>query len=260
MFHARPIAAVAANKSQNWFGYNQGSLERGTLFHSITASWVVPRASAHVSGEDEFSATWAGIGGGCVDAGCVVVDDSLIQAGTEQDVAANGAAHYSAWWEVLPGPSMTITGFAVRPGDQIFLSIVESPANSEVWTITLRNESRRETFRQTVPYSSSYASAEWIDEAPVVVGTDAGLAPLPDLTVTHFDQGTANGVNPHLTAAEEMQLIDSNGKVIGAPSAPDPEADGFNDCAWASWCSAPVTSSPAASLVYIRTRWVRVGG
>ena len=49
-----------------------------------------------------------------------------------------------------------------------------------------------------------------------------------------------------LAASEEMDLVDANGNVIGAPSAPDPEADGFNACAWASTCQAP-TNQPATA-------------
>ena len=54
-----------------------------------------------------------------------------------------------------------------------------------------------------------------------------------------FDLGTVNGHSANLTSSEEMQLIDSNSKVIGSPSAPDPDADGFNACTWATSCSAP---------------------
>src|SRR5437016_154851 len=99
-----------SNQSGNWFGYNQGTLEKGgTLFSSITGDWTVPAASQHTGGQDEYSSDWIGIGGGCVDAGCTVGDNTLIQTGTEQDVATNGAASYSAWWELIPGPSLDIS-------------------------------------------------------------------------------------------------------------------------------------------------------
>ena len=39
------------NESSNWFGYNQGTLEKGgTLFNSITGDWTVPTASSHTKG------------------------------------------------------------------------------------------------------------------------------------------------------------------------------------------------------------------
>ena len=79
---ARPLAHgdfihvtrhLNANQSNNWFGYNQGSLEQGTkLFSSITGDWTVPTATQHTAGQDESSSDWIGIGGGCVDAGCTV--------------------------------------------------------------------------------------------------------------------------------------------------------------------------------------------
>src|SRR5690348_3020136 len=88
------------NQSSNWFGYNQGTLEKNnTLFNSITGNWTVPKATQHTSGQAESSSDWIGIGGGCIDSGCTVGDSTLIQTGTEQDVDSTGKASYSAWWE-----------------------------------------------------------------------------------------------------------------------------------------------------------------
>src|SRR4051812_15831555 len=115
-----------SNQSGNWFGYNQGTLEKGTtLFSSITGDWTVPAASQHASGQDEYSSDWIGIGGGCVDAGCTVPDNTLIQTGTEQDVSTGGAASYSAWWELIPGPSIDISNMTVAAGDHMHASISE---------------------------------------------------------------------------------------------------------------------------------------
>src|ERR1700759_1534101 len=52
-----------ATQSSNWFGYNAGALERGTLFNSISANWTVPTASQHAGGQAADSSTWIGIGG-----------------------------------------------------------------------------------------------------------------------------------------------------------------------------------------------------
>jgi hypothetical protein len=230
------------NQSSNWFGYNQGTLEQGgTLFNSITGDWTVPAASLHGSGQDEYSSDWIGIGGGCVDAGCTVGDNTLIQTGTEQDVSASGQTSYSAWWEIIPGPSIAIS-MNVSPGDQMHASIAETVPDSNVWVITLQDVTRNETFTQTVPYSSTHATAEWIEETPLLLGTNAGFAALPSLTSPDFDHATVNGRPANLAASEEMQLIDSNGNVIGTPSAPDPDNDGFNACTWATSCAAPTGS------------------
>jgi Peptidase A4 family len=244
--HGQVLKVTAnTNQSSNWFGYNQGSLEQGGTppkrFSSIAGNWTVPTATQHVKGQDEYSSDWIGIGGGCVDAGCVVTDNTLIQTGTEQDVAANGSTSYSAWWEVIPAPSLTVTNMKVRPGDRMHASIAQ-PTAPEVWTITIKDLTRHESYTTTVPYTSSMDTAEWIQETPLVIGSNAGFAPLPNLTRTPFDHATTNGAPAHLKASEEMDLVDSNGKVIGAPSAPDPDADGFSACAWAGACPAPTSS------------------
>jgi hypothetical protein len=241
VFH-RPIVSLGANHSQNWSGYNQGALEQnGKTFTHVTGDWNVPTATAHKKGENEFSSTWAGIGGGCVDANCAITDATLIQAGTEQDVDSSGKATYSAWWEIIPAPSITITNMAVRPGNHMHLDINQTAP--EVWTITLKNVSTGNTFTQTVPYTSSYATAEWINETPLVIDTSGNtMSPLPNLSKINFDLATVNGANPKLQPSEEIQLVDSNNKPLSTPSAPDVDTDGFNDCAYASSCPVPSSS------------------
>ena len=57
-----------------------------------------------------------------------------------------------------------------------------------------------------------------------------------------FDNATVNGVSAHLATGEQVQLIDSSGKVIGAPSAPNAQANGFAACAWATQCAIPAAA------------------
>jgi hypothetical protein len=235
----KPGLGVNANKSSNWFGYNQGSLEKGgTKFHSIAGDWTVPTARQHTKGRSESSSTWIGIGGGCVDAKCNKGDETLIQTGTEQDVSSSGQASYSAWWEVIPGPSISIGNLKIRPGDHMRASITEAPKGSEIWRINLQNLTRHQTFKKTVPYTSTRATAEWIEETPIVIGANAGLADLPKLSRTRFDRAKVNGSSAGLKSSERI-LLTSGGKVIGTPSAPDPQRNGFALCAWAATCRAP---------------------
>jgi hypothetical protein len=240
----RPLISVGANKSNNWSGYNQGTLEQGNkLFNEVAGDWTVPTATNHKAGEAEFSSTWVGIGGGCIDASCTTTDSTLIQAGTEQDVSAQGVASYSAWWELIPATSVTISTVGVKAGDHVHVDIGEVVANSNVWTITLKNVTSGQTFTMTTPYSSTHATAEWIEETPVVVGTSGtGVGPLPNLSTVNIDLAKANNVPAGLKASEELQLIDSSGNPLSTPSAPDSDTDGFNVCAYASSCSAPTSS------------------
>ena len=231
----KPGLRANANSSNNWFGYNQGTLEQGgKQFNSIAGDWTVPTATQHAAG-DESSSDWIGIGGGCVDANCTVGDNTLIQTGTEQDVSASGVRSYSAWYELIPAPSLGIS-MTVRPGDHMHAQISETVSGSNVWKITLRNVTRNKTFTKTVPYSSTHATAEWIEEKPLEIGTNAGFAPLPNLSRISFDHATTNAASAGLKASEKIQLIDGNGRVIGTPSAPDAQRDGFAVCAWATSC------------------------
>ncbi len=227
-----------ANSSTNWFGYDQGALEQGgKLFNSISGNWTVPTATQHTSGQAEDSSDWIGIGGGCIDSGCTATDSTLIQTGTEQDVSSTGAASYSAWYELVPAPSLTITNMTVGAGDAMHASISEVVNDANVWTITIQDLTRGESYTTTVPYTSTHATAEWIEETPLEIGTDAGFAALPNLTNPGWTSATVNGASAGLKSSEEMDLTDSNGNVIGAPSAPNSTANGFDECAWASTCS-----------------------
>ena len=236
---ARTIAVVAANQSFNWSGYMQGVLEKGTTFHAVGADWIVPKVKQRNAGEAEFSSSWIGIGGGCLDAACTIGDATLIQAGIGHDVDASGQADYYAWWETIPLPLIR-TDLPVRSGDRVRVSIVESTLAPEVWTITIANLDSGGSFTITLPYASTHATAEWVIETPLVI-TDAGVkvGPMPDLAVVHFDAATANGLAAGLIPSEQIQLVDFDLSPIAEPSVPDRDADGFHDCAYRKRCPAP---------------------
>jgi hypothetical protein len=247
--HGGRVISVGANQSNNWSGYNQGALEQGgKTFHSIAGTWTVPTATARNAGEGEYSATWIGIGGGCIDATCTATDGTLIQDGTSQDVDANGRATYSAWWEIIPAPSVSLSGCtpdpscAVAAGDQV-TSTIASAANG-LWTMSMSDGTRGWTWSMSIGYASTEGSAEWIEETPVVIDNSGNvtIGPMPNLSNAHFDLAQANGAAAGLKASEEMQLVDANRSVIAAPSAPDPDADGFNVCTYANTCGSPSSS------------------
>jgi hypothetical protein len=247
--YAHAIVAVAANQSYNWAGYVQGALEKdGTLFHAITADWIVPTVTQRRAGEAEYSSTWIGIGGGCVTEDCDVTDATLIQAGIGHDVDAAGNADYYAWWEAIPLPSVRIEGFVVGAGDRVHVDIAEDAVTKEVWTINVRDLTSGSSFTMTLPYTSTYATAEWVLETPVVIdeqGTIFSVGPLPNVSTVHFDRGTTNGANAALVESEEMQLLDFYGSgVIALPSRPEKDTDGFNDCSFTKVCQRPNKELP----------------
>lgn len=236
----RPRRKDSVNQTANWFGYAQGRIEQGgTQFHSISADWTVPTAHQHVRGQAEYSATWIGIGGGCVDADCTVIDRTLLQTGSEQDVDSSGQAIYTAWFEPIPSPAYTIR-VRIRPGDRIHASIVETPRGSETWLITFRDLTRHTGERLEGHYPSTYATAEWIEEPPfLITSSGSGFAYLPNLSRIPFDHAKTNGHPPKLRPSEEVQVIDGSGRVIATPSRPNPQRDGFRECTWTTRCPAP---------------------
>ncbi len=234
---AAPHTAFHMTQSNNWSGYNQGWLEKGKQFSAISGTWTVPTATQNKAGEAESSATWIGIGGGCLDASCTATDQTLIQAGTGQDVDASGKRSYYAWYELIPAPSTTVA-LPVAPGNTITVTIKQTTPG--VWTIAIRNVTTGRSYSTTVPYASTMGSAEWIEETPLLLGTGGtGISALPKLSTVGFRNATANGVPAHLVGAERMQLVDSSGKVLATPSNPNSAGTAFNDCTYASVCSAP---------------------
>jgi hypothetical protein len=238
--YARPIAIAAANQSFNWSGYMQGRLEKGTTFHSIFATWTVPTATQHRTGEAEYSSSWIGIGGGCLDAACTLTDVTLIQAGVGHDIDAAGNPDYYAWWETIPAPLIRTT-LPVRAGDRVAVAIFENRV-PEIWTIVIANLTTRGLFTLTLPYASTYGSAEWVIETPLVIsesGTIVSVGPMPDLTPVRFDYARVNGASAGFIPTERIELVDFDLKLIATPSLPDRQRDGFNDCTYTPICPAP---------------------
>jgi hypothetical protein len=233
--------AINTNQSSNWSGYNIGAdypqVTTGTLFTSISGQWTVPTATQHTSGQAEDSATWVGIGGGCVDDNCDATDSTLIQAGTEQDVNKKGKAHYDAWWEIIP-ETETEVSLPVSAGNKIEVSISQTSTSGD-WSIVIKNLTTHKQFTTTQAYSSSEDTVEWIEETPLEIGgTGTGIAAMPNLSTVHFVHAAYNGAKPAFQSIDEMQL-DNNSMIEATPSAPGPKLNSFNDCTWASSCAAP---------------------
>jgi Peptidase A4 family len=227
-------------ESTNWAGYEV--TPSPLSISSIQGTWTVPTIAA--SSTNTASATWLGIGGGCVDPpSCLVTEPTLIQAGTEED-NTSGTQSYSAWWEALPAPSEPLSGgpissggsYDVAPGDVVTVTISASP--NVLWSIALqdvRSGSVYWTFDQTVPYVEAGLTAEWIEESPLEAGTGgAGQLPLSDFGQITFSGLEINGAAPTLNAEDELIMTNSSGTILAQPSAP--QGDGFTVCYGSGAC------------------------
>ena len=159
ILHANPLPTA----SINWAGYiaasNVSNAQNGTVT-MVNGSWTVQTAD-QTTNPYGYSSQWIGIDG--------ATNQDLIQTGTESDLADNiYNSSYFAWWELLPLPATLIPGFSVSPGDNMYASIKLVNATAHLWSITIKDKTKKEKFTTTVTYNASEASAEWIDERPYV--------------------------------------------------------------------------------------------
>jgi hypothetical protein len=154
--------------SSNWAGY--AAHRSGVHFRSVSAAWRQPRVSC-TAPRQAYSAMWVGIGGYSQSAG------ALEQIGTEVDCSRSGRNVSSAWYELVPSPSVPIR-MTVRPGD-VMLATVSLGSGRRV-TLTLTDATRHKTFRRTIRASAiDDTAAEWILEAPSACTSETSCQALP---------------------------------------------------------------------------------
>jgi hypothetical protein len=149
---ARPAGQTQASDSQNW----TGNVVHNNTYSDVEADWTLPFASG-VSGTNDYSSSWVGIGLG---------DSSqfpLMQAGSESDWL-NGTQHYYLWIEVFPQQSEVIKDGAVSGGDSVGAHVTYTTAGPKfhIWDLT-RNFNGD---YQTPGSWSNDGHAEWIYERP----------------------------------------------------------------------------------------------
>ncbi len=160
----------------NWGGYSVANnfSSPKPVVTGVSGSWTVPQVK--VSQNDTFSAIWVGIGG--------FFGHTLIQTGTEQD-SINGTVYYSAWYELLPSDSVTITTIEVSAGDTMKASINLVNSALNMWSIEVTDLSNGQSFSQDVFYDSSRLSAEWIVERPDVDNVVSEIADFGSITISN---------------------------------------------------------------------------
>jgi hypothetical protein len=190
---------------KNWSGY---AVTSGG-YKSASASWTVPQVAfmSYPGGPSvEASATWVGIGG--------LSTSDLIQLGTGQIVAPNGATTYYAWYELLPATQVPLPApYNVSPGDAMSAALnctANCTANNPnmTWRLSMTDSTKGWTSANTVTYPSNLSSAEWIQEAST---GPAGLSALPDYSPVPFTNLVVNGENPNL-------MLSANGLVLNDPA------------------------------------------
>ena len=191
-------------------------------FTHITGSWIAPTVTC-TAGSPAYSAFWVGLGGLSQSAG------ALEQTGTEADCDANGVAHYSAWYELVPAGPVSVH-LAITPGDQISASVT---VRKDHVTLTLTDHTSGASFSKRLHFAHpDTTSAEWIAEAPSTCEGSGSCAALPlsDFGTVDFSGAavrtlhglTGSIANRHWTAEpvelEEVSAAGGGGRFFGPRS------------------------------------------
>ncbi len=201
--------------SGNW----SGLVTSGTGIEGAQGTWTVPAVTGTAG---TASSSWVGVDG--------VTNSDLIQTGTSQTPGEG----YSAWWEILPAPSVTITSpdgspAPVAPGDQMLARVSEVQPGT--WSIYLADQTQNWSFQQDFAYSGPGTSAEWIEEAPNVNGQQTSPADFGSVSFAgtgvygNFGNGTG-WYATDMTASNEWDMTDPTGKILAAPGAPSTSPSG----------------------------------
>ena len=178
-------ALADSSTSSNWSGY---AVHRsGLRFRQVSGTWRTP--SAYCSqGEQTYSANWVGLGGYSPSS------PALEQIGTETDCSSSGYVLTSAWYEVVPAPSVTIN-LRVHPGDLMSATV---RVVGHTVMMKLSDLTRHRSFTKTI-YSSliDVSSAEWIVEAPSACysANDCQTLPLANFGTTNFASAGTRSTN-----------------------------------------------------------------
>ena len=223
--------------ASNWSGY----AETGT-FTGVSSTWTVPSVAASTS--PTYSSAWIGVDG--------FNNSNLIQTGTEEDYYS-GAAHYNAWWEILPASETALPqSDPVTGGDRMTASIYETSSTTStgfffrrttehVWVITISDTTRGWTFSTKQGYNGAGTSAEWVVEAPEVGGKIATLAHYtvtPPAGIGDFDNagvlssivssGTPVYTGAKLNFQNDSGVMIQNSVQVSTPGDPDVPLTAFN--------------------------------
>jgi hypothetical protein len=179
---AAPVALANTTRSTNWAGY---AVHRaGVSFRQVSGTWIQPSATC-VKGQPSYSAAWVGLGG------YNPMSGALEQIGTEVDCTAAGRVTSSAWYELVPAPSRTIS-LPVAPGDVMHATVT---VTGHRVVVDLVNLTQRHRFQRTFETSAiDVSSAEWIVEAPsqCISQFSCQALPLADFGSLTFASATAS--------------------------------------------------------------------
>jgi hypothetical protein len=176
--------------SLNWAGYAiSGGSGVVRHFKHVSGSWIAPAVTC-TPGSTTYSAFWVGLGG------LSQHSTGLEQTGTEADCDANGVAHYSAWYELVPAGPVALK-LAIAAGDTVSAAV--SVHGTRVTIRLVDDTSGASIVKHLRLARPDTTSAEWIAEAPSTCDPSRSCTALPltDFGTVDFSNAaarTARGV------------------------------------------------------------------
>ncbi len=229
-------------ESENWSGY--AVTPTGGNVTAVSSTFVVPAAGDDLPGE---ASTWAGIGG--------YNTSDLIQAGVAESSFPSlpllGDQYY-AWYELLPASPVQLTGChgdascTVTPGDQIAVNIKQNTGASNSWSISETDAGKWTWSDDSISYTSSNSSAEWILESPTLEISPIDLAGVGTVHFGPYSSFTIGQGSPETIAQGKPIAMGMTFLGLGilheaTPSALAPDGQGFNACAYETSCATPAS-------------------
>src|SRR5581483_3792370 len=157
-------------------------------------------------------------------------------------------------YEALPGGQVAVP-LQVHPGDSVSVSLMETSPN--LWHLTFTNNSTGKGYQTNISYTSSHASADWIEEMPLgQFAHTAGYVPLDQfgsISFTNASAITSEGTQ-NLTAlnAQPLTMINGAHETLAQPSAIGNDSESFT--------VSRTNATTQASLPVIQGRtWRRSG-
>lgn len=188
-----PVAMANSAKSTNWAGY---AIHRpGVTFREVSGTWTQPTATC-VAGQPTYSAAWIGLGG------YKPTSQALEQIGTELDCNAAGKDKSSAWYELVPAASQTIS-LPVSPGDVMHATVT---VTGHRVVLDLQNLTQHRNFHKVLDAPSiDVTSAEWIVEAPSECVNNFACQALP---LANFGSVTFDSASATTTTGRAGAIVD----------------------------------------------------
>ena len=221
------IPGLRLGTSTNWSGYAVETNLVTPAANAVTdvkGSWMLTTVTP-TPPYSAYSASWIGIDG--------YSSGTVEQIGTEADWV-NGKAVYSAWYEMYPKWSKTISSLTVRPGDVMTAEVAYTTKNGFVLTLKDTTTNRSFTTSQKSG-AANRSSAEWIVEAPWSGGTlplaNFGVVPFTGASVTV--NGNTGTIGDSRWKNDPLTMVGSTGTKLASPSALSSDGSAFSMQWWA---------------------------